>query len=175
VTANDRAPARHTDAARGRPQRSAAVPFADYLRYYSERAALDDADEEAAAAAPFYLNGWRALSEHPVRRSAAQAKQNAQAPLLTTPLLRACTAAPQEVAAECPLPYFMREVDHTDAILQQARATRLLTQRSRAEQTARHLSAPADAPRRRRRRSWTARCCAGARRPRRAARPGGAA
>ena len=54
VTANDRAPARHADAADGRPQASAATTLREYVLY------LDTLQ-------PFYLNGWRAFAEHPVR------------------------------------------------------------------------------------------------------------
>jgi hypothetical protein len=71
VTANDRAPARHTDAARGRPQLSAAVSLDEYVSYWS--AAPTAAAAAADAPPPFYLNGWRALSQHPVRLDAARA------------------------------------------------------------------------------------------------------
>lgn len=80
VAANDRAPARHGDAAAGRPQRSAPVTLADYLEYYeyacapaSAPAGTDGADGAPprslapGAPPPFYLNGWRAPSQHPVR------------------------------------------------------------------------------------------------------------
>ena len=62
VTVNDRAPARHGDAA-DRPQTSAATTlreYANYLLALQRRA-------QPLAAPPFYLNGWRAFSEHPVR------------------------------------------------------------------------------------------------------------
>jgi hypothetical protein len=63
VTANDRAPARHADAADGRPQASATTTlreYANYLLALQRRA-------QPPAAPPFYLNGWRAFAEHPVR------------------------------------------------------------------------------------------------------------
>jgi hypothetical protein len=67
VTANDRAPARHTDALRGRAQRSAHVSLEAYLEHYQACAAAADG-AGGPPGAPFYLNGWRALSTHSVRR-----------------------------------------------------------------------------------------------------------
>jgi hypothetical protein len=70
VFANDRAPARHADKANGRPQRTAGVSFADYLAYYRGCGASPGAE---GGAAPFYLNGWRASFDHPVRCCAEKA------------------------------------------------------------------------------------------------------
>jgi hypothetical protein len=84
VAANDRAPARHTDATRGRAQRTARVSLEEYLAYYLRRATerRDDDDEEEEeeeeeedASPPFYMNGWRAMSQHPVRQRRPQRRR----------------------------------------------------------------------------------------------------
>ena len=53
---------------RGRPQRSATVPLDAYLKYYTSRCIADSTAGLGAghAGPPFYLNGWRVLSAHPV-------------------------------------------------------------------------------------------------------------
>lgn len=73
MLANDRAPARHADKALGRPQRTAAVSLADYLSYYQACGASPGVQ---GGAAPFYLNGWRAFSGHPVRRERGSAARS---------------------------------------------------------------------------------------------------
>ena len=59
VVVNDRAPARHADCARGRPQHSFSVQLAEYALY------IKQATPALEAAPPLYLNGWRARQAHP--------------------------------------------------------------------------------------------------------------
>ena len=106
VVVNDRAPARRADAQAGRPQASVAVTLADYVDHYPPMRGDDclgsDAGSEEQGCPPLYLNGWRAFSAHP------------------------------ELVDECPLPYFLRGVDHTQAILCEARIVCHLIARSDA-------------------------------------------
>jgi hypothetical protein len=62
VVANDRAPARHADASRGRAQRSVRTTLREYVAYVRQIAS-----GHPLPAPPLYLNGWRAFSDHPVR------------------------------------------------------------------------------------------------------------
>lgn len=83
VRVNDRAPARHADAQPGGcgPQNTVLLPLAAYVEYVLEQRA------HAAATAPFYLNGWSAISDVP------------------------------SLAADCPGPAFLEGIDHTAEIL----------------------------------------------------------
>jgi len=59
VIINDRAPARHADAQRGRPQVSLRTTVTEYCAY-----CVNQSHQEASSAPRFYLNGWRAFNDH---------------------------------------------------------------------------------------------------------------
>ncbi|KAK3287579.1 hypothetical protein CYMTET_4928 [Cymbomonas tetramitiformis] len=88
VMANDRAPARHADEAIDRKQRTVHMPLADYLSY-CQRLCQPDLPESERRKVPFYLNGWRAYSQHP------------------------------ELMHDIPGPYFTSQCDHTCMVLAQ--------------------------------------------------------
>lgn len=85
-------PAAPPRASAGRPQVTVRVTLRDFLAYLSASSAPPGrpAAAVAAAAPPFYLNGWAALAAHP-----------------------------GEVGADCPPPYFSELIDHNDLILEQ--------------------------------------------------------
>lgn len=66
VLVNDRAPARHADGMKGRPQRTATTTISDFVQYVL----LRERGELPQNAAPFYCNGWRAFSDFPALREA---------------------------------------------------------------------------------------------------------
>ena len=129
---NDRAPARHADAAEdprrvpgadvhGTKQRTCELPFREFLEYVERRPrflnatgrggaeALEDA---ARADAPFYCNGWRAFESHHEKDGGADVEG----------VEDKTNDARVETAAEAfPRPYFTRACDATRVIASEAR------------------------------------------------------
>ena len=122
---NDRAPARHADAAEdprrvpgadvhGTKQRTCELPFWEFLEYVQRRPRLaagrggaGGLEDAARADAPFYCNGWRAFESHHEEDGGVDGETN---------------DARVDTAAEAfPPPYFTALVDATHFIASEAR------------------------------------------------------